>query len=154
MKRYKIILGILCLTALVLVLSLRYLPRRIKPTPAIKTEKEAVVDISKRKPVPSRPEDFGMVVTHGDVSEEEIQRMIAEKVKEAKSSLSLADKEKLKEVTKEDPEKTREKMAKINASIQECEETLANDPHNQAVKERLQRLRTLKAIANELPKSY
>jgi len=151
MKSKKLFLVVLCCIILAAAISYRYYSKG-RPKPEKQAKKETVVEPGKKKVNPSRPEDYGMMVTHGSISEEETQRMIAQKVKVLKSSLSSPDREKLKEKIKEDPKKTKEKLEKVDVAIRQCQEELAENPDNQAVKKRLQRLWTLKTIASELPK--
>ena len=105
------------------------------------------------KLTPSNPEDYGMVITSSSdtpKTQQQWNRIIYEKIDEIRTELSSQDINKIKDKIREDPAKTRQKLIKIENQIKECEATLRKEPNNEFIKEKLERLRMLKAIAKKL----
>lgn len=108
----------------------------------------------RQKLVPSRPEDYGMVVidsTSPELTQKDWDTLLSGRIAELKSKLTPENKDMMNGVIKEDPRKTEEKLKKIDAEIQKCEETLKKDPANRQISEKRQRLMMLKCIGRELP---
>jgi len=106
------------------------------------------------KLVPARPEDYGMVVIDArasDLTQKDWDTLLSRKIAELKSKVTPEDKDKINGVIKEDPRKTEEKLKKIDAEIQKCEEKLKDDPANPEIREKRQRLMMLKSIGREFP---
>ncbi|MDP3732576.1 MAG: hypothetical protein Q8R31_06135 [Candidatus Omnitrophota bacterium] len=104
--------------------------------------------------VPARPEDYGMVVFEQSAQppgEAEINALIHRKMQDIKTQFPEEVLSKVGERIKEDPEKTKEKLAKIDETIIKCRQILKDDPYNEEARNRLQNLLILKSIAEELP---
>jgi hypothetical protein len=100
--------------------------------------------------IPSRPGDYGMVVT-GEFdkprSQAEWNELLHNKLTEVKSQISPQELNKIRDKINEEPEKTQEKLAKIDKSIQECSEILQKEPENKDIQAKLERLMILKGLA-------
>jgi len=104
---------------------------------------------------PANPEDYGMVVINeGNKprTQEDWDRLLMDRIRDAKSELSAQQTEELKAKIQEDPQKTQEKLKKIDEVIAKCNEALKKDPSNTDVRNKLDRLMMLKSISKELPK--
>ncbi len=102
---------------------------------------------------PANPADYGMIVTNpanGSMNEEDINAMIHNKWKDIKKNFPKETLDKAREVIKEEPQKTQEKMAKIETELAKCREILQKDPFNEEAKRKQQNLLILKAIGKEL----
>jgi negative regulator of replication initiation len=58
----------------------------------------------------------------------------------------------MRETIKEDPQKTADKLKKIDEEIEKCRQVLQGDPYSEEANAKLQRLIMLKSIGEELPK--
>lgn len=104
--------------------------------------------------VPVRPEDYGMVVfekSSEPASEGEINALIHRKMQDIKTQFPEEVLSRVRERIKEDPQKTKEKLAQIEEAILRCRQILKDDPYNEEARNRLQNLLMLKSIAKELP---
>lgn len=104
--------------------------------------------------VPARPEDYGMVVfekSSQPPGEAEINALIHGKMQDIKIQFPEEVLSKARERIKEDPQKTKEKLAQIEEAILRCRQILKDDPYNEEARNRLQNLLILKSIAKELP---
>ena len=103
--------------------------------------------------VPSRPEDYGMVVTRQfdrPRTTLEWEEFLHKRLSELKFKISPEVADKVRREIKEDPQETKEKMVKIDQGIQECREVIQREPDNKQAQEELQRLTMLKALTGEL----
>lgn len=115
---------------------------------------QAMPEERKRGLPVSNPEEYGILVTDeysGPQTQEDWDRIISQKIKEAKAQLSPEELEKMSHKIEEDPQKTADKLKVIEANIQRCQEILSGDPDNKETKEKLERLRILKSILKQLP---
>lgn len=133
---------------------------------ALKTEKEIVKvpapllreeEISEKQVglTPSKPQDYGMIVIEDNdrpQTQEEWDNLFSKKISEMKSEYEASTWDKVNAQIQEEPQKTEEKLKQIDSSIQKCNEALNQDPNNQEIKDKLERLMMLKSIAKELPK--
>jgi hypothetical protein len=158
MKKIIVILGIFFALSVILSLSSLYYIRKIgremgggipsgprEIRQAIPKEKELRV---------SDPGEYGMVVIDehsGPQTQEDWDRIISQKVSEAKTHLSQDDLEKIANKIKEDPQKTANKIKVIDENIQKCQEILRSDTGNKEARQKLERLRMLKGISRDLP---
>ncbi|MDP2941109.1 MAG: hypothetical protein Q8N85_02485 [Candidatus Omnitrophota bacterium] len=145
--------GLIVFTAGLIIFSL-YQSRRI--------EREAVVGVPlatteepprRRELIPADPRDYGMVVFNESSrprSQDEWDRVLSQKIREMKERCPKEVWDKAWEKKKEDPQKTAEKLQKIEAEIKKCNQILAQDPGNQEMQEKLEHLTMLKSIAREL----
>ncbi len=127
-----------------------------------KSEKTAVVQEEKvrikQEPsvlVPANPEDYGMVVideNNKPRTQEDWDRLIIGRIRDAKFELTAQQTEELRAKIQEDPQKTQEKLKKIDEAIAKCYEILRGDPLNQDARDKLDRLMMLKSISKEFPK--
>jgi peptidoglycan hydrolase CwlO-like protein len=104
---------------------------------------------------PADPKDYGMVVLdQGDapLTEGQARTLIQEKLKEIKSQFPEEKLKKMRETIKEDPQKTADKLKKIDEEIEKCRQVLQGDPYSEEANAKLQRLIMLKSIGEELPK--
>jgi hypothetical protein len=129
---------------------------------SFKNKTEAVTDrspfkkenIPTHKLVPARPEDYGMVVfekSSKPPDEAEINTLIHRKIQDIKTQFSEEILKKAREKIKEDPQKTKEKLAQIDEAIIKFRQILKEEPYNEEAKGRIQNLLILKTIAEELP---
>lgn len=159
-KQIVVLVGLSILFIFGIVLFSIYQTRKIEKEIEIKgvipPEEEIAKELIKppRQLVPSRPEDYGMVViddSNRPQMQEEWDILFSEKIKEVKSQTDSETWKKVKEQIKEDPQKTQEKLKQIDENIKKCKEILKADPDNQEIKNKLERLMILKSIAKELP---
>ena len=104
--------------------------------------------------VPARPEDYGMVVfeqSSQPPGEAEINALIHRKMQDIKTQFPEEVLSKVSEAIKEEPQKTKEKLAQIDEAIIKCRQILKDEPYNEEARSRLQNLLMLKSIAGELP---
>lgn len=156
----KLFLQIILLTVVTVVLI--YENIRIHSKPASETmdkkisaESTIVTEKTEQPRVlkPSNPADYGMVVTDpgkGPMSETEVNAMIHDKWQDIKTQYSGETVGQAMIKIKEEPQKTLDKMAKIEEEMQKCREILKNDPFNETAKNKLQNLYALKSIGKEL----
>ncbi|MFC1658586.1 hypothetical protein ACFL1D_04275 [Candidatus Omnitrophota bacterium] len=123
-----------------------------KPKIAPKTVMQEAEEIEPAElPVPARPEDYGMVVSH-DFNQPRTQaawnEFLQKELGEVKARMSVQEVERIKARIAEPSEKTEEKLGKINTSIQQCEEVLDKEPDNQEMQKKLEHLMILKGLTS------
>ncbi len=158
-EKRSIFISYIVLIGIIVTFILVWQAHRIgKQIQKIEPVSEIVPEIKKEeiatRLIPSRPEDYGMVVTRESdkpKTQAEWDKFFHRKLSEVKSQISLETLAKIKNKIEEDPAKREEKMEKIDKSFQQCQELLKKDPDNEEVKEKLERLMMLKSIAKELP---
>jgi len=109
-----------------------------------------------RELTPARLQDYGMIIidsTNRPKIQQDWDKLLAERIEDLKSNISPQVWSEIQESIKENPQKTQEKLKKIDRYIKECEETLKGDPNNRDTRERLERLMILKGISKFLPES-
>jgi hypothetical protein len=158
-QRAMTYLGYIALVVVVVIAGLVWQARRIErqmravePVSRIKPEqiKEEKQPPARRRLVPSRPEDYGMVVTSDfdkPKTQAEWNKFMQERISEVKNRLPPEALAKVKDKVSEEPKKTQEKLAKIDKAIQECREILAKEPADEKIKAKLEGLMILRAIA-------
>lgn len=160
MKKIILILGILFALTVILSLASLYYTRKIEKEleskiPSRPREmQQAIPQEQGKKLRVSDPGEYGMVVMDeygGPQTQGDWDRIISQKVNEAKAQLSPDDLEKITNKIKEDPQKTAEKIKTIDENIKKCQEILKGEPDNKETKEKLERLRMLKSISRQLP---
>jgi len=160
MKKIILILGILFAITIVLSTISLYYTRRIEKemkgeVPSRPQEvRQAIPEERKQELRVSDPKEYGMVIIdeyRGPQTQEDWDKIISQKVKETKAQLSRDDLEKIAHKIKEDSQKTAEKIKAIDENIQKCQEILKGDPGNEEARAKLNRLRMLKSISQELP---
>ena len=154
-KILLIVIFVLCVTVAVSLWNMRSRPADQRPKTAFVEEPLSEQEVSrpKRTLQPANPADYGMVVTDplkGSMSEEDINVLIHNKWKEINAQFPKETLEKAEETIKEDPQATREKMAKIETELARCRAVLKTDPFNEEMKRKERNLLMLKAIGKEL----
>ena len=102
------------------------------------------------KLVPSRPEDYGIIVTsefNKPKTQADWNEFLHRKLSEVKDQTSPQTLEKVRDKIKEEPEETQEKLAKIDKGIEDCQEILGQEPDNKDIQKKLERLMILKGLA-------
>lgn len=123
------------------------IPPSLKEAPARPEHKPI-----KRVLVPADPADYGMVVTEfSTLDQSQWDMIVAQKLRETRDRYTEDQRKKIKEFIKEDPEKTREKLKKIDEKMRLYQDELSKDPGNEELKGAIERLKMLKSIARELP---
>ncbi len=154
-KRYFTIVSYIIPIIIVIVLTLIWQARRIERqmreiesvpevTPTYQKEERFTTGL-----VPSQPEDYGMIVTNEfnkPATQAEWNELLHKKLAELKKDITPQTLEKVRDKIKEDPEKRRDKLAKIDRGIQDCRQILKEDPENKSVHEKLERLLILKSL--------
>lgn len=156
-KQILVISGLLVIfTALVVTISLfqsREIEKSLdlsKPAPAL--EKAAAPE-QKAPLVPSRPEDFGITITEpgeGPVTQVEWDRVVSEKMGDIKAENPHVWQAVLAELHKQDPAQAQEFLKQQEDELKRVKELLVNDPDNQELKGKLERLMILQSINKEL----
>ena len=106
-----------------------------------------------RKLTPSRPEDYGMIVTSDfdkPKMQEEWNDLLHTKLSEIRNQIPPQDIKKIKDKIKEESENIQDKLSKIDKGIQDCHEILQREPDNKDAQEKLERLMILKGLAEGL----
>lgn len=155
MKKEIIIISIIITFTFFIVLFSIYEMQKIKRQviKAIPEEKGQIYQPAP-KLVPSRPQDYGMIVIdeyNRPQTQEDWDNLLGAKIRALKSELPSEAKEKIREQIKEDSQVTQDKIKQIDEGIVKCQDILKDEPNNQEAKERLERLMMLKSIAKELP---
>ena len=159
-KKYLIVSGIFIMVVIGMVSFSLYqssqLPRDTEAKPQQEKPHESVdVPEEPKRLTPDRPEDYGMTVTpenNKPRTQEEWNNLIAEKMSGLRYNTDPEAWERVKTMTAEDPARTQEKIRQIEADIARYEEILVSDPSNQDLSNKIERLRMLKAIAEEFLK--
>jgi hypothetical protein len=100
---------------------------------------------------PANPADYGMVITDESVTastQEDWNKIISEKIAAAKAQSSPEDWARLNKTIAEDPQKTEDKLKRIEEEMAKCRAALKNKPGDQDMQDKLQRLMMLKSIAS------
>jgi hypothetical protein len=100
---------------------------------------------------PGNPADYGMVITDESVTastQEDWNKIISEKIAAAKAQSSPEDWARLNKTIAEDPQKTEDKLKRIEEEMAKCRAALKNNPGDQDTQDKLQRLMMLKSIAS------
>jgi len=124
---------------------------KIIPAPI---KREEIATKRPRRLIPSRPEDYGMIVideNNKPQAQEGWDNLLSPKFEELKAKAPPERWDKIKEKIREEPQKTQEKLKQIDDSIKQYQEILRQDPNNQEIKGKLERLMMLKSITKELP---
>ena len=104
--------------------------------------------------VPSRPEDYGMVVSNSStpvLTQGYWDDLISRKVKNLKENAPKEVLDKINRNIKEDPVKLQENLKQIEDNINKYSAVLAKNPSDQQAKDRLEHFLIYKSIARELP---
>jgi len=110
--------------------------------------------ISRPALVPSRPEDYGMVVSNNStpvLTQGYWDDLVTKKVKYLKENAPKEVLAKVDQRIKEDPLKTQENLRLVEDKIKKYSAALAMNPNDQEAKDRLERFLIYKSIARELP---
>lgn len=151
MKKIYLILSIVFI--LVLGLSIFSIYYTLKTTKEVITEEKLTSKYQITYPetkaliTPSDPSQYGMVVIERKSPLEEYERVISEKIEELESQYPKEFKDYLQN---KDPLEVKEKVKTIQENIEECREKLKDNPQDEKLKARLQRLIILKSIINKL----
>lgn len=119
--------------------------------------KEKIGEVLIKQPrqlIPANPKDYGMIViddSNRPQAQEEWDTLFSKKIGQLKSEIAPQTQKKVEEQIKEGPQKTQEKLKQIGENINKCKEILKDNPDNQEIKDKLERLMILKSIAKELP---
>lgn len=160
-KQIAILLGLaLLLVAGVISLSVYQSCKVSREISAGKALQEEVVPKTsaasvKRRIIPSRPQDYGILVTEkGEEpkTQGEWDSFFSKKIQGLRSQASVQNWSNIqKDIEKESPAKRQENLARLEEKIKKIESELKKNPRNKEAQERLQRLMMLKSIARELP---
>jgi len=160
MKKITIIVSILVLGILVLVIlsicQTNKLEKELKSVKPLQVPSEnKQVKQEPAKLIPANPADYGMTVIddyNRPKTQEDWDRVLLNKITDAKSQLSSEQVNEMKKQIEEDPQKTQEKLKKIDELIVYCDDELKKNPSNQEIKDKRDRLMMLKSISKELIK--
>ncbi|MCM8799699.1 MAG: hypothetical protein NC900_03065 [Candidatus Omnitrophica bacterium] len=149
-KKVYLILGVSFILILGLSIFSIYYTSKITKEVITKEEKislESQASYPKNLIIPADPNQYGMVVIEKDSSLEEFETVISKKIEELKSQYPQEFKNYLQE---KDPVEVKEKIKTIQESIEECLQKLKENPEDEKLKTRLQRLIILRSIINKL----
>ena len=157
MKKHIIIIGLLAVLIFGIVLfSVLQTARLNKEYASLAVEQVRSVPVLIRRSalVPSRPEDYGMVVSNSStpvLTQGYWDDLISRKVKNLKENAPKEVLDKINRNIKEDPVKLQENLKQIEDNINKYSAVLAKNPSDQQAKDRLEHFLIYKSIARELP---
>ncbi|MDD5097548.1 MAG: hypothetical protein PHU59_03565 [Candidatus Omnitrophica bacterium] len=157
MKKHIIILGAALVFIFVIVLFSIIQTAKLNKEYAdltIEPVSSAPALVSRPALVPSRPEDYGMVVSSSStpvLTQGYWDDLIAKKVKYLKENAPKEVLAKVEEKIKEDPVKVQENLQLVEDNIKKYNAALAANPNDQEAQDRLERFLIYKSIAKELP---
>ncbi len=114
----------------------------------------SVPALSRPALVPSRPEDYGMVVTNSStpvLTQGYWDDIVSRKVKYLKRNAPKEVLDRINQNIKEDLVKKQEKLQQVEANIKKYSAAIAKNPNDQKAKDRLEHFLIYKSIARELP---
>ncbi len=106
-----------------------------------------------RKLEPDNPQDYGMIVfAPQDKPDNQVEwdKVIKETIGKIKSGTPNASWQAAQETIKEDPAKTKDKVKDLDKRIEEYETALRKNSDNAFLRKRIERLKILRSLAEEL----
>ena len=159
MKKHIIIIGSAMVLILGIVLFSIYQTAKLNreyAAPVVEGPRSVPALTSSSRPalVPSRPEDYGMVVINSGtpvLTQGYWDDVVSHKVRLLKENAPKEVLDKINQKIKEDPVKMQEKSQQIEDNIKKYSAAVAKNPGDQEAKDRLEHFLIYKSIAKELP---